>query len=290
VTLHGSGPSSRVAFTGWAGLFAAEGIATLAYDKRGTGTSTGDYRFATLADLADDAGAAVAMLRARNDVDPKRVGLLGTSQGPWLATIIAAKDSAIALLLFSSGGGVGVGEQEIYRRTTIVRDSGFPAPQVDTAGLIVRKYFRYLASGGRDSAGIRELWRRHSASPWFRLITVPGQDPTTGEWPPFRRAFAADIALGDTLARLHARIRQPVFAIFPGDDHLVPSRAAIQHLESELPRGRTGQLTTVVLPGADHGFRLPARAGDIQRAHAEYFPSMVAWLREQFGFPASDQR
>jgi uncharacterized protein len=282
VTLHGSGAATRNAFVSWAGLFASQGIGTLAYDKRGTGKSTGNWQLSTLVDLADDARAGIAMLRARKDIDPTRVGLLGTSQGPWLATIIAAADPTIAFLLFSSGGGVGGGEQEIFRRGIIVRDSGYSPAQVDTARNVVRRYFAYLASGGADSVGVSLLWRRHASAPWFRLINLPERDPTTADWPPARRVFASDLALGDTLARLNARIKQPIFAIFAGGDRLVPWEIAERHLEDELPRGKAGQLTVVTLPDADHQFRQPAAAGDITRIHPEYFTRMTAWMRERF--------
>ncbi len=279
VFLHGSGAASRDTFVAWGAAFAARGIAAFAYDKRGTGESTGDWRTSTLEDLADDAAAVVAALRQCSDIDPDRIGFLGTSQGPWVASIAASRDPRLAFVVMSNGGGMGGAEQEIFRRANTVRDAGFAAPDVDSARVTVTRYFRYLASGGADSSGVGALWRDHGSSPWFALLDLPSHDPTRGAWPPLRRVFAADLAL--SWPAIHARMTQPVLAIVCGDDHTVPQGAVLEHLATELPRGKSGQLTSIVLDGADHHVTLPAVAGDIPLVHPKYFPSIFDWVVAQ---------
>ena len=71
-----------------ADALAACGVATLRLDDRGVGGSAGNADAATAEDTAADTAAAVRFLRARKDVDPKRVGLIGHSYGgdrsrPW---------------------------------------------------------------------------------------------------------------------------------------------------------------------------------------------------------------
>jgi hypothetical protein len=60
---------------------AAAGLVTLAYDKRGVGKSSGDWRTAGLDDSTDDARAALAVLRARPEVDASRIIVVGHSEG-----------------------------------------------------------------------------------------------------------------------------------------------------------------------------------------------------------------
>src|SRR5215472_16112206 len=63
VLFHGSGPQSRDSFTGrW---FAEHGVAALAYDKRGVGESSGDFRAVPFTDLVDDGLAGLTFLKAR---------------------------------------------------------------------------------------------------------------------------------------------------------------------------------------------------------------------------------
>ena len=73
-----------------ADCLARRGIATLRYDDRGFGESTGDATFCTTEDLKKDAAAGVALLRKRFD----RVGVLGHSEGGTIALMLAAEGQA----------------------------------------------------------------------------------------------------------------------------------------------------------------------------------------------------
>lgn len=67
VLVHGSGPGPRTEYSAEARAFARAGIVTLTYDKRTIGYSLFHRSYSQ---LADDALAAVHVLRARSDVDP----------------------------------------------------------------------------------------------------------------------------------------------------------------------------------------------------------------------------
>ena len=73
-----------------ADFLARHGVATLRYDDRGFGESTGDAVFCTTEDLKEDAAAGVALLRERFD----RVGVLGHSEGGTIALMLAAEGKA----------------------------------------------------------------------------------------------------------------------------------------------------------------------------------------------------
>lgn len=73
-----------------ADYLARRGVATLRYDDRGFGESTGDVVRCTTEDLKEDAAAGVALLRTRFD----RVGVLGHSDGGTIALMLAAEGKA----------------------------------------------------------------------------------------------------------------------------------------------------------------------------------------------------
>lgn len=111
ITISGSGLQDRdeslAGVTGYrpfrqiAEALAAKGIATLRFDDRGTGASTGNGATATSADFADDVRAIIQYLRARPDIDPNRIVLVGHSEGGLIAPMVAAGDTllrGIALL------------------------------------------------------------------------------------------------------------------------------------------------------------------------------------------------
>ncbi|WP_045688998.1 alpha/beta hydrolase family protein [Hymenobacter sp. AT01-02] len=58
-----------------------QGIAVLRFDDRGVGKSEGDNAATTTAERVKDAQAAVAFLRARPDMVPTRIGLIGHGEG-----------------------------------------------------------------------------------------------------------------------------------------------------------------------------------------------------------------
>ena len=120
---HGSGLQTKDSchVFGLASGFVARGYATLCFDKRGVGKSTGQYipgpipgnSFAVFEDLASDMAAGVAFLRSRPEIDPNRVGLAGASQAGWIMPIAAAKTQPAFMLLMVSPT-VSIGLENFY--------------------------------------------------------------------------------------------------------------------------------------------------------------------------------
>jgi uncharacterized protein len=116
--VHGSGRETREILDLWTQLYVSLGFATLTYDKRGVGESTGTYpgdlaSTDTLQLLAGDAAAVVAYLRTRPDVDPAQVSLYGGSQGGWVLPLADALAHP-ALNVIVSGPPVTVGQQGLF--------------------------------------------------------------------------------------------------------------------------------------------------------------------------------
>src|SRR5262249_38753915 len=115
VLLQGSSANGRDDYSFFADHFARAGFAVLAFDKRGFGTSAGNYGAATYDDLAGDAAAAVERLRREPGVDSLRVGAWGLSQGGLLAPLVAARVPSLRFLVAVSAPGAPVGEGAAYQ-------------------------------------------------------------------------------------------------------------------------------------------------------------------------------
>src|SRR5262245_50526752 len=107
VLVHGSSTPSRHDFRAWADAFARRGLAALIYDKRTLGGPLGGRARCSLEELADDAAAAAAWLRARPEVDPERVALWGFSEGGFTAPLAMARSRAPFAALVVVSGPVG---------------------------------------------------------------------------------------------------------------------------------------------------------------------------------------
>lgn len=80
-----------------------QGIAVLRFDKRGVGSSTGSFGpDVTTRDLADDVLAGINYLKTRNDIDHKRIGLIGVSEGGLIASMLAGQ-SDVAFIVSMAG-------------------------------------------------------------------------------------------------------------------------------------------------------------------------------------------
>lgn len=139
------------------------GIAVLRLDDRGAGSDAGPSTVTT-ADFADDIRAAVAWLRARPEIDPARVGLVGHSEGGTIAPMVASTDSTIAAVVvlagFVSTGREIVAFQNAYMIDSVAHLTGqrrettlaAAALQVDSLGLRMRWYGFFLDYDGTAAA------------------------------------------------------------------------------------------------------------------------------------------
>jgi dienelactone hydrolase len=119
VIVHGSERGERFYYDIWVGIYTGLGLAVLAYDKRGVGSSSGSYpgEFPTddsLAIYADDASAALGFLAAWPGVDPKRVGFHGGSQGGWTVPLAIKRSSLASFAILVSAPATTVGQTDLW--------------------------------------------------------------------------------------------------------------------------------------------------------------------------------
>ncbi|HSP91086.1 MAG TPA: alpha/beta fold hydrolase, partial [Vicinamibacterales bacterium] len=120
------------------------GLAVLRYDDRGVGKSTGDFASATSEDFAGDAWAAWQALGARPDIDPKRVGLVGHSEGGVIAPMLAAAHPEVAFVVMLAGTGVTGDQVLLAQAAAIMKASGAPDDAIAANAAIQRQVFAIL--------------------------------------------------------------------------------------------------------------------------------------------------
>jgi dienelactone hydrolase len=82
------------------------GFAIVRADDRGIGKSTGDSKNYTSFDKADDTQSQIAWLRARKEIDPKWIFVVGYSEGGTIASIVSGRDPTLAGMVSIAGDGV----------------------------------------------------------------------------------------------------------------------------------------------------------------------------------------
>ena len=111
-TISGSGAQNRDSelpfgnyrpFRQLADALARRGIAVLRMDDRGTGESGGTFKGSTSADFGEDIRAGLAYLRTRTEIDAKRLGVLGHSEGAVITPIVAEKEPDLKAIVLLAG-------------------------------------------------------------------------------------------------------------------------------------------------------------------------------------------
>ncbi|MCS7301792.1 MAG: alpha/beta fold hydrolase [Fimbriimonadales bacterium] len=135
------------------------GYATLRMDDRGVGGSGGDLRSATTLDFADDALAAVSYLKTRKEIDRRRIGILGHSEGALVGAIAAAKaPREVAFLIMLAGTGVS-GEQILYRQAELIaRKSNLAEPLIERNRALQQRVFEILKREKDDAKAQQAIY------------------------------------------------------------------------------------------------------------------------------------
>ena len=140
ILLSGSGPNDRDEslaghrpFLVLADHLTRKGVAVLRFDKRGIGKSSGDYANATMENFAGDAEAALAYLKTRKEVDAKKIGLIGHSEGGMIAPSIAAHSGDVAWIVLLAGPGLSGEDTLLLQSELILKAAGLDDAHIATA-------------------------------------------------------------------------------------------------------------------------------------------------------------
>lgn len=286
VIAHGSerasrkDPHYRESAIRWSGA----GYAVLLADKRGVGESGGEYVEAP--DLRVPAGdilAAVEYLRGREDIRDAAIGVLGGSQGGWVA-FLAAVSGEVAFVVSISGPGVSVLEQVVYIRGQEMLERGFTGDEVEAASRYRRLLYRYYGTG-QGRADLQRALDSVRTEAWFRRAEFRDSLPPATELTAARFDFYRNLQFDPD--SVLDRIRVPVLAVFGGMDRNLPVDASVTRMRAAFVRAGNRDATIVVFPRAGHGLTLvPEDEAAHSQGHGQepapgYVELVLQWLRRQ---------
>ena len=153
ILISGSGPQDRneelmghKPFLVLADYLTNNGIAVLRYDDRGVGKSTGDFQAATSLDFSTDVTAAINYLNTREDIDAKKIGLIGHSEGGLIAPIIASQSPELAFIVLLAGPGIKCDELLIMQGELIGKSMGRSEEEVQKEAALNREIYDIIKS------------------------------------------------------------------------------------------------------------------------------------------------
>ena len=251
ILVHGSGPQDRNEnspvlatniFRDIAHYLSARGVAVLRYDKRGIGQSTGNAEQTSMSDLVSDIKAAVAFVRSQPEVDPRRVVLIGHSEGGILAPMVAAADPEIAGVILLAGAARPLDKIITDQVVYLNRLAGATDQEVQEALNEQEKFYALV----RSRADWGEVGGQRVYLKWFREHFQHDPSATIAQVKApvlilqgekdFQVPRGEAVALGEALDKAGHRDHKVV--IFPNLDHLFMYVEGASTMESYLEKER----------------------------------------------------
>lgn len=258
VLVSGSGPQDRNEtvfghrpFLVLADDLTRRGIAVLRVDDRGVGQSTGSRTGATSLDYAADVEACIAFLKSRKDIDRKRIGLVGHSEGGMIASIVAARSKDIAFVVLIAAPGIPGDKLINLQAQSLLRSMGASASQVEEMGKLQRKIIA-LAKDTADEATLRTKLKE-----MMTVEIAKASDETKAMF------TNVDAMVDSQVKRLNApwyrwmlaydprpnlrKVQVPMLAVNGSKDVQVTPKENLESIRATAPRA-----TIVELPGLNH--------------------------------------
>lgn len=234
------------------------GIAVLRYDDRGVGKSKGKTNNATSLSFADDAEAAVNFLLQRPEINKKKIGLAGHSEGGLIAPIVASRNSNIAFIVSLAGPGVSGREIMLRQAGDILKASGTPQAEIDETlatnghlfSMVVdepdqRKFVKDAMDWyGKEleSKGVSPEERKEKMAAFTQgLISVNN---------PWMRYFIVTDPV-----QFWSKVKCPVLALNGEKDLQVSQEINLPAIKAALRSGGNRKVKTMMLPGLNHLFQ-----------------------------------
>jgi uncharacterized protein len=234
VLISGSNPSDRDEFVAGIPIFAQlanaladAGYLVVRYDERGAGQSGGRQDSATIEEFAVDARAVVAYLMKRNDVDPKRISIVGYGEGGWIALTLGAREPRIAAIGLIATPSTPGTELVLEQQRLMFEASSTPPAAQQTAIEQQKKILDAVVTG--------KGWENFNPDMRKRVDT------------PLYRSFL----LFDPAAVI-VKMRQPMLVMQPMLDREVPAFHGEQLAQLARSRPRSRATEFVQLEGVNH--------------------------------------
>lgn len=213
------------------------GFLVVRYDKRGVGQSGGRTDAATLTDYAEDVRAILKWLSDRKDVDDKRIGLVGHSEGALVAMLVARRDNRAAALALVASPSTSGAELVLEQQQHLLARAKTPEAEMQEKIALQKQINQAVITGtGWDAlpAGVR----RQADVPWFQSYLQ--FDPA---------AIVKDL-------------RQPILIVQGALDTQVPPHHAEKLAALARARRRQVAVDLAIVPGVNH-LLVPATTGEM---------------------------
>lgn len=298
ILISGSGPQNRdeellghKPFLVLADHLTKNGIAVLRYDDRGVGASKGDFNSATSADFATDVESAIAYLKTRKEINKKKIGLVGHSEGGLIAPMIASKSKDVNFIVLLAGPGITGAKILLLQQELIARASGASETDIKKTYDANKAVFDLVENTNDDQKLKEDLTKLLFAS-LENNQTMEIPEALTKEeyvsmqiskvlnpWMKFFLKYDPATAL--------EKIKCPVLAVNGEKDLQVPPKENLSTIKNALTKGGNKKVSIIEFPNLNHLFQEAKTGNTSEYASIEQTFSPIAleaitnWIKIQ---------
>ncbi len=298
ILITGSGPQNRdeelmghKPFLVISDFLTKNGIGVLRFDDRGVGSSKGDFKTATSFDFSTDVEAGVDYLLTRKDINKKKIGLMGHSEGGIIAPMVASRSKDIAFIVLLAGTGIPgdqllLLQQELLGKESHISDDGLKKALTINKGAfeIVTKstsseqlktdltnYIKQVFKDNPDAVKQSGMSEDDFVQKQVSQVINP--------WMLYFIKYNPAIAL--------EKVKCPVLALNGEKDLQVAPKENLQAIKEALAKGGNKRVTTIELPGLNHLFQECKTGSPTEYATIEQTFSPIAlaeilkWIKMQ---------
>ncbi|MGI0119340.1 alpha/beta hydrolase family protein [Zooshikella sp. RANM57] len=247
IFVHGDGPQDRFAnssYTFIINAFLDKGIACFLWDKPGVNASTGNWLNQTMEDRADEILEALNLLANRPEVNSKKIGVLGFSQGGWVLPNVAMMSESRrhkAAFFISVGGAINWERQGAYFTRTRLQQEGYSTTEVETV-------INYLFT-------VNKLIKKQASyKKYVKLIRLGKSIKGLNSNPMSKERFRfVSLNINVDIENKLQYIKSPFLAILGEKDLNVDTAETASIYQKAFSRAKHSDYQVVVLNNATHG-------------------------------------
>ena len=241
-----------------------QGFAILRVDDRGVGKTNGQTSNATSVDFANDVEAGIAYLKTRPEVDVKKIGMIGHSEGGLIASIIAAKRKDINFIVLLASPGVKGSVLVVDQSGAMLKPYGISEESVNFYKSFVEELIKTTLAS-RDSIERRkkilvayDKWKK--ATPEINRKELGFKDDSTSEalinrsLKSFNSAWMRYFLETDP-SKLLEKTNAKILALNGEKDFQVSATLNIPAITNALKHSESKVHEEKILPGLNHLFQ-----------------------------------
>ncbi len=270
--ITGSGPQDRdetifnqKPFAVIADALTRDGFVVLRVDDRGIGSSTGNFATSTTADFVNDVNASFNYLKTRPEVNTKKMGLLGHSEGAMIAPVVASQRSDVNFIVLLAAPGVKTVGLMAEQNAAVFKSTGVAAPVADSFKNVYKQVIVAITNA-TDTAAARQNallvinnWYAKTDSTDLRALGFI--NPTTKDlyvqsmMSAYSSPWFKYFIQFDPQPYLTKLKKVKVLALNGSKDIQVVSQQNLPAVEAALKQGKTKNYEVKEMPGLNHLFQ-----------------------------------